>query len=124
MEKALPPDWGVAGRPLVGDSTGAEGITDPPPPISAIREIRGWSSGWTRLSRQHQLALALTGQPQVLRDLQHGRGVLGDLLRDRAAMLILDDVWSADPRHALQPKQSSSTAEKAENAERNRHLRG
>ena len=48
------------------------------------------------LSRQHQLAQALTGQPQVLRNLQRGRGVLGDLLRDRAALLISDDVWSAD----------------------------
>ena len=48
------------------------------------------------LSRQHQLAHALTGQPQVLRDLQHGRGMLGDLLRERTALLILDDVWSPD----------------------------
>ena len=59
------------------------------------------------LNRQHQLAQALTGQPQVLRDLQHGRGVLGDLLRDRAALLILDDVWSADhatPFNALGPQ--------------------
>ncbi|HEY76402.1 MAG TPA: hypothetical protein G4O00_09510 [Thermoflexia bacterium] len=49
------------------------------------------------VARQEDLALALTGRHERFRDPIQGRALLRTLVEDKAALVILDDVW--DPRH-------------------------
>ncbi|RMF29395.1 MAG: hypothetical protein D6759_13920, partial [Chloroflexi bacterium] len=46
-------------------------------------------------ARQEDLAWALTGQRERFRDPIQGKGLLRSLVGDRAALVVLDDVWKA-----------------------------
>jgi len=50
------------------------------------------------VARLEDLALALTGRRERFRDPIQGRGILRSLVENKAALVILDDVW--DHRHA------------------------
>lgn len=94
LQQAAPPPQrtGLHGMGGIGKTVLAAALAHDPAVRAAFPDGIFWltiSQTPDLLSRQHQLAQALTGQPQALRDLQHGRGVLGDLLRDQAALLIL-----------------------------------
>ncbi len=50
----------------------------------------------TITTRQLQVAQALGDHPRPFEDSEQGRGYLEDLLRDRACLVVLDDVWRLD----------------------------
>ncbi|MBD2459114.1 hypothetical protein H6G80_34330 [Nostoc sp. FACHB-87] len=52
----------------------------------------------TLINLQASIVGALTGEPTQFKDVQEGKIFLGNLLRDKACLLILDDVW--DLKHA------------------------